>query len=106
MNKLSVDVSRNVLVGEAWLPVDAKRAVQDALSRGSSSVQVSCTLRSVFVYHTPVLLKHQVRALSSFLSDEYMYVALLCAVLSCAVYGCAVLCCCQNIVHAFLYIWL
>lgn len=39
MNKLSVDVSRNVLVGEAWLPVDAKRAVQDALSRGSSSVQ-------------------------------------------------------------------
>eukprot|EP00803_Ostreobium_quekettii_P005308 evm.model.scf_1350.7 EVM.evm.TU.scf_1350.7 scf_1350:36664-41913(-) len=46
MNKLSVDNSRKVLVGEAWVPVDALEEVRDALVTATevSSAQTSTIL--------------------------------------------------------------
>ena len=44
LNKLSMDVTRKVLVAEAWVPVNAKSRVQSALQsaaqRSSASVQI------------------------------------------------------------------
>jgi V-type ATPase 116kDa subunit family len=63
LNKLSVDVTRKVLVGEAWVPASSRVRVQEAVRRVSedsnSSVSrrdVQCSLRGPFKNHSALLL--------------------------------------------------
>lgn len=50
LNKLSVDVTRKVLVGEAWVPASSRLRVQDALRQVSENSNSS--VRSFTPYHT------------------------------------------------------
>ena len=49
LNMCSVDVTRKVLVAEAWCPVSAKPRVQEALREAAHTTSASVTFRLLYV---------------------------------------------------------
>lgn len=58
LNKLSVDASRKVLVGEAWVPVAARARVSEALRRAAAAADASTgtVFQPVVTYEPPPTL--------------------------------------------------
>ena len=48
LNKLSMDVTRKVLVAEAWVPTNAKARVQEALQSAAQRSSASVSSSSLF----------------------------------------------------------
>jgi len=55
LNKLSVDVTRKVLMGEAWVPVAERRAVQDVLHQAAlkANTSVSTVFQPIMTHDMP-----------------------------------------------------
>lgn len=55
LNKLSVDVTRKVLVAEAWVPVECKGRVQEALMAAAAraNAQMGTVFQPLLTYEPP-----------------------------------------------------
>ena len=75
LNKLSVDVSRKVLLGEAWVPVASKARVHDALRAAAAAAHsaVGTVFQPIITYEPPPTFHRTTKVTAAFQSlvDAY-----------------------------------